>query len=96
MIERVQVIRIEDGLRASFTISEASNPSTPSPSSRVSSSPQFVAGHPLTIGHPLSPAAIPYRIPVPNVDGYHDLPLDPLCCLMSQTSMFHQTPHLIL
>jgi hypothetical protein len=59
--------KLEDRLRASFTIGDVSNPSTPPASSRVSPAPQFVAEHPLSIEHPLSPAAIPLPTsPPPN------------------------------
>jgi hypothetical protein len=71
--------KLEDRLRASFTIGEVSNPSTPAGSSRVSPAPQFVAEHPLSIDHPLSPAAIPLPTsPPPNgLDSDFDpLPLD--------------------
>ena len=61
--------KLEDRLRASFTIGEVSNPSTPTASTRASPAPQFVAEHPLAIDHPLSPAAIPLpNSPPPNDD----------------------------
>lgn len=80
LAERRQKARLEDRLRASFTIGDVSNPSTPPASSRVSPAPQFVAEHPLSVDHPLSPAAIPLpNSPPPNRrDSDHDvLPLDP-------------------
>lgn len=76
--------KLEDRLRASFTIGDVSNPSTPSASSRVSPAPQFE--HPLSpdIDHPLSPTSIPLPVSPPPRDHdrnydqsrYHDLPLD--------------------
>ena len=61
--------KLEDRLRASFTIGEVSSPSTPTASTRASPAPQFVAEHPLAIDHPLSPAAIPLpNSPPPNDD----------------------------
>ncbi|KAI0307801.1 hypothetical protein B0F90DRAFT_1813194 [Multifurca ochricompacta] len=60
--------KLEDRLRASFTIGEESNPSTPTASSRVSPVPQLVNDH------PLSPTAIPLpSSPPPNAHDY-DLP----------------------
>src|SRR6266702_1683042 len=76
--------KLEDRLRASFTIGDVSNPSTPSASSRVSPAPQYE--HPLSpdIDHPLSPISIPLPVSPPPHDhdrDYdhsrdHDLPLD--------------------
>jgi hypothetical protein len=67
LAERHAKTKLEDRLRASFTIGEMSNPSTPAGSSRVSPAPQFVAEHPLSMDHPLSPAAIPLPTsPPPN------------------------------
>jgi len=77
--ERPLKAKLEERLRASFTIGEVSSPSTPSASARVSPAPQFVAEHPLSIDHPLSPAAIPLpNSPPPNgVDSDSEpLPLD--------------------
>ena len=51
--------KLEDRLRASFTIGEVSNPNTPTASARASPAPQFVTEHPLSHDHPLSPTAIP-------------------------------------
>jgi len=78
LAERPQKVRLEERLRASFTIGDVSNPNTPPASSRVSPTPQFVAEHPLSVDHPLSPAAIPLpNSPPPNGrDSDHDvLPL---------------------
>jgi hypothetical protein len=60
--------KLEDRLRASFTIGDVSNPSTPSASSRVSPVPQH--DHPLSldIDHPLSPTFIPLPISPPPHD----------------------------
>jgi hypothetical protein len=66
--ERAMKAKLEDRLRASFTIGEVSNPSTPTASARASPAPQFVTEHPLSIDHPLSPAAIP----LPNSPPPHD------------------------
>ncbi|KAI9445199.1 hypothetical protein H4582DRAFT_897979 [Lactarius indigo] len=76
--------KLEDRLRASFTIGDVSNPSTPSASSRVSPAPQYE--HPLSsdIDHPLSPMSIPLPVSPPPRDhdrdyDYtrdHDIPLD--------------------
>jgi hypothetical protein len=60
--------KLEDRLRASFTIGEVSNPSTPTASARASPAPQVVTEHPLSHDHPLSPAAIP----LPNSPPAHD------------------------
>ena len=79
LAERPAKARLEDRLRASFTIGDMSNPSTPPASSRVSPTPQFVAEHPMSIDHPLSPAAIPLPTsPPPNgLDSDTEpLPLD--------------------
>lgn len=75
LAERPQKSRLEERLRASFTIGDVSNPSTPPASSRVSPAPQFVAEHPLSFDHPLSPAAIPLpNSPPPNSrDSDHDV-----------------------
>ena len=76
LAERPAKVRLEDRLRASFTIGEASNPSTPAGSSRVSPVPQFVEEHPLSVDHPLSPAAIPLPTsPPPNGLDYDSDPL---------------------
>ena len=66
--------KLEDRLRASFTIGDVSNPSTPSASSRVSPAPQN--DHPLSpdIDHPLSPISIPLPMSPPPHD--HDFRLD--------------------
>ena len=66
--------KLEDRLRASFTIGDVSNPSTPSASSRVSPAPQN--DHPLSpdIDHPLSPISIPLPISPPPHD--HDFRSD--------------------
>lgn len=76
--------KLEDRLRASFTIGDVSNPSTPSASSRVSPAPQYE--HPLSpdIDHPLSPISIPLPVSPPphdrdhdyDLSRDHDLPLD--------------------
>src|ERR1700679_1756173 len=66
--ERPLKAKLEERLRASFTIGEVSNPSTPTASTRASPTPQFVAEHPLAIDHPLSPAAIP----LPSSPPAHD------------------------
>ena len=66
--ERHMKAKLEERLRASFTIGEVSNPSTPTASARASPAPQFVTEHPLSIDHPLSPAAIP----LPNSPPPHD------------------------
>src|SRR5712671_2561330 len=88
LADRPLKAKLEDRLRASFTIGEASNPSTPSPSSRVSPAPQFVTEHPLSIDHPLSPTAIPLpNSPPPNVNGYHDLPSDAPLTLLDPLSV---------
>ena len=79
LAERPQKSRLEERLRASFTIGDVSNPSTPPASSRVSPAPQFVAEHPLSVDHPLSPAAIPLPNSPPPNGRYSDhvvLPLD--------------------
>lgn len=60
--------KLEDRLRASFTIGDVSNPTTPTPSARASPAPQFVSEHPLSHDDPLSPAAIP----LPNSPPAHD------------------------
>ncbi|KAH9175358.1 hypothetical protein EDB89DRAFT_1847846 [Lactarius sanguifluus] len=64
--------KLEDRLRASFTIGDVSNPSTPSASSRVSPAPQYE--HPLSpdIDHPLSPISIPLPVSPPPHDRDHD------------------------
>jgi len=66
--------KLEDRLRASFTIGDVSNPSTPTPSARASPAPQFVAEHPLSHDHPLSPAAIPLPSSPPAHDDHGLLP----------------------
>ncbi|KAI0257559.1 hypothetical protein BJV78DRAFT_1349405 [Lactifluus subvellereus] len=81
LTERPFKPRLEDRLRASFTIGDASNSSTPTASSRVSPVPQLVTEHPLSpdIDHPLSPTSIPLpSSPPPNDHAHcHDpLPLD--------------------
>jgi hypothetical protein len=60
--------KLEDRLRASFTIGDVSNPSTPCASSRVSPTPQH--DHPLSpdIDHPLSPISIPLPVSPPPHD----------------------------
>ena len=60
--------KLEDRLRASFTIGDVSNPSTPCASSRVSPTPQYE--HPLSpdIDHPLSPKSIPLPVSPPPHD----------------------------
>lgn len=68
--------KLEDRLRASFTIGEVSNPSTPTASTRVSPAPQFVPEHPLSIDHPLSPSAIPLPCSPPPHDDHGLLPVD--------------------
>ena len=72
--------KLEDRLRASFTIGDVSNPSTPSASSRVSPAPQYE--HPLSpdIDHPLSHPLSPTSIPLPVSPPPHDrnLPFDAL------------------
>jgi hypothetical protein len=74
--ERPLKAKLEERLRASFTIGEVSSPSTPTASTRVSPAPQFVNEHPLSIDHPLSPAAIPLpNSPPPHDDDDH-LPAD--------------------
>ena len=70
--ERLMKAKLEDRLRASFTIGEASNPSTPTASARASPAPQVVIEHPLSLDHPLSPAAIPLPSS-PPVLGDHGL-----------------------
>src|SRR5882672_8489051 len=76
LAERPTKSKLEDRLRASFTIGDVSNPSTPPASSRASPAPQFVAEHPLSIGYPLSPAAIPLPTsPPPNGLGFDSEPL---------------------
>ena len=85
LAERPQKTRLEERLRASFTVGDLSNPSTPPASSRVSPTPQFVAEHPLSVDHPLSPAAIPLpNSPPPNGgNSDHDvLPLGPPLTLL--------------
>jgi hypothetical protein len=69
-------VKLEDRLRASFTIGDVSNPSTPSASSRVSPAPQYE--HPLSpdIDHPLSPTSIP--LPISPPPHNHNFPLDAL------------------
>ncbi|KAH9022966.1 hypothetical protein EDB85DRAFT_341375 [Lactarius pseudohatsudake] len=68
-------VKLEDRLRASFTIGDVSNPSTPSASSRVSPAPQYE--HPLSpdIDHPLSPISIPLPVSPPPHDRDHDYDL---------------------
>jgi len=66
--ERLMKAKLEERLRASFTIGEVSNSSTPTASARVSPAPQFVTEHPLSLDHPLSPAAIP----LPSSPPAHD------------------------
>jgi hypothetical protein len=68
--------KLEDRLRASFTIGEESNPSTPTPSARASPAPHFIAEHPLSLDHPLSPAAIPLPSSPPAHDDHGFLPAD--------------------
>jgi hypothetical protein len=70
--------KLEDRLRASFTIGEVSNPSTPTASARASPAPpsQFVTEHPLSLDHPLSPAAIPLPSSPPAHDGHGHHPTD--------------------
>ncbi|KAH8998970.1 hypothetical protein EDB86DRAFT_792809 [Lactarius hatsudake] len=67
--------KLEDRLRASFTIGDVSSPSTPSASSRVSPAPQYE--HPLSpdIDHPLSPISIPLPVSPPPHDRDHDYDL---------------------
>lgn len=74
--ERPLKAKLEERLRASFTIGEVSSPSTPTASTRASPAPQFVAEHPLAIDHPLSPAAIPLPNSPPPHDEHSFLPLD--------------------
>lgn len=71
--ERVKS-KLEDRLRASFTIGEVSNPSTPTASARASPAPQVVTEHPLSHDHPLSPAAIPLPSSPPAHDDHGLLP----------------------
>jgi hypothetical protein len=85
--------KLEDRLRASFTIGEVSNPSTPTASARVSPAPQFVTEHPLSLDHPLSPAAIPLPSSPPAHDDHGllaaDAPLtlpDPLSSMSPDVS----------
>ena len=68
--------KLEERLRASFTIGEVSNPSTPTASTRVSPAPQVVSEHPLSIDHPLSPSAIPLPCSPPPHDDNGPLPVD--------------------
>jgi hypothetical protein len=68
--------KLEDRLRASFTIGEVSNPSTPTASARASPAPQFVTEHPLSHDHPLSPRAIPLPSSPPAYDDHGPLPAD--------------------
>jgi hypothetical protein len=68
--------KLEDRLRASFTIGDVSNPSTPTASARASPAPQFVTEHPLSLDHPLSPAAIPLPSSPPAHDDHGLLPSD--------------------
>jgi hypothetical protein len=68
--------KLEDRLRASFTIGEVSNPSTPTASARASPAPQFVTEHPLSPNHPLSPAAIPLPTSPPAHDDHGLLPTE--------------------
>ena len=77
--------KLEDRLRASFTIGDVSNPSTPSASSRVSPVPQHE--HPLSpdIDHPLSPTSIPLPVSPPPHD--HDLRSDPPYSLSDPLSL---------
>jgi hypothetical protein len=70
LTERPLKAKLEDRLRASFTIGDESSPSTPTASSRVSPAPQFVSEH------PLSPTSIPLPISPPPNDHDHDLSLD--------------------
>ena len=74
--ERLMKAKLEDRLRASFTIGEVSNPSTPTASARASPAPQFVTEHPLSLDHPLSPAAIPLPSSPPAHDGHGLHPTD--------------------
>ncbi|KAF8271395.1 hypothetical protein EI94DRAFT_1797142 [Lactarius quietus] len=66
--------KLEDRLRASFTIGDVSGPSTPSASSRVSPAPQYEHPLPPDIDHPLSPISIPLPLSPPPDD--HDHPSD--------------------
>lgn len=68
--------KLEDRLRATFTIGEVSNPSTPTASARASPAPQFVTEHPLSLDHPLSPAAIPLPSSPPAHDDHGLLAAD--------------------
>jgi hypothetical protein len=71
LTERHFKAKLEDRLRASFTIGDTSNHSTPTASSRVSPAPQ---NHPLSpdIDHPSSPTSIPLpSSPPPNDDHRH-------------------------
>jgi hypothetical protein len=97
LTERPFKSKLEDRLRASFTIGDASNSSTPTPSSRVSPAPQLVTDHPLSpdIDHPLSPTSIPLPSspPLNHHDHDHDLSLDtplslpdPLSAMLSDAS----------
>jgi hypothetical protein len=70
LTERPLKAKLEDRLRATFTIGDESNPSTPTASSRVSPAPQFVSDH------PLSPTSIPLPISPPPNDHDHDHSLD--------------------
>jgi hypothetical protein len=93
--ERPLKAKLEERLRASFTVGEVSSPSTPSASTRVSPAPQFVAEHPLSIDHPLSPAAIPLpNSPPPNgVDSdFEPLPLDASLTLPDPLSAVESNP----
>jgi hypothetical protein len=76
LAERHLKAKLEDRLRASFTIGEASNPTTPAPSSRVSPAPQPVTEHPLSSDLPLRAAAIPLPNSPPNGHN-HDHDYDP-------------------
>lgn len=60
--------KLEDRLRASFTIGDVSNPSTPSASSRVSPAPQYEHPLSLDIDHPLSPTSVPLPVSPPPHD----------------------------
>ncbi|KAI0274639.1 peroxisomal membrane anchor protein conserved region-domain-containing protein [Gloeopeniophorella convolvens] len=62
--------QLTGSLRASFTIGDVSNPSTPSASSRVSPVPQPATEHPLSpaLDHPLSPTSVP----LPNSPPFDD------------------------
>jgi hypothetical protein len=86
LVERHLKAKLEDRLRASFTVGEASNPTTPAPSSRVSPAPQSVTEHPLSSDLPLQAAAIPLPSTPPNdhnLDHDYDPPSDASFTLLS-------------